>query len=221
MSEIIVYPWGDLQPGEYPAILGKYLAQLPIVTGPHPDSRACAVEIDGKFRLIWDHTAGEPPTVDAVANYQPKTPVEALAETIQARLDSRQMERTGVRPSPMGAIPRTRALAAAAMSISGWGLPETLTEEGVPELLSALYADPASNTSKSTPAPAKKRAVQYLRIMAAGTDFGAKYSEAFTAYERTASPGIRDLIAADTSEWLDLPCAPWDSVRSMFLALLV
>ena len=153
----------------------------------------------------------------------PLTDVEILAANIQARLDQRQLERTGIRPDPAGAVPRSRALAAAAMSLGGWGYPSVADLTGDSEvvaILAALYADPTSNTTAESSNTAKRRAVQYVRIMAEGAAFGEEYSDALTAYERTASPGIQASITADQRDWMALPCGPWETVRAMFLALL-
>lgn len=183
---------------------------------------------DDLFAADWDEAWGDPPTDAELAVWEEPAPepapsltdVENLANAIQARLDQRQMERTGVRPDPSGAVPRTRALAAAAMSLGGWGYPATLADEGVPEILAALYADPTSNTTEASSDTAKKRAVQYVRILKEGGDFGEQYSHGFTAYERTASPGIRTLITDDSRDWMSLACGPWETVKAMFLALL-
>lgn len=151
------------------------------------------------------------------------TDVEMLAATIQARLDQRQLERTGVRPDPAGAVPRSRALAAAAMSLGGWGYPSEADLTGDSEvvaILAALYADPTSNTTAESSTTAKRRAVQYVRIMAEGAAFGEEYSDALTAYERTASPGIQAAITADQRAWMALACGPWETVKAMFLSLL-
>lgn len=173
------------------------------------------------------------PTADQVAAWVPEvvepepdpplTDVEILAASIQARLDQRQLERTGVRPDPAGAVPRSRALAAAAMSLGGWGYPSEADLTGDSEvvaILAALYADPTSNTTAESSNTAKRRAVQYVRIMAEGAAFGEEYSDALTAYERTASPGIQAAITADQRTWMALACGPWETVKAMFLALL-
>lgn len=151
------------------------------------------------------------------------TDVEKMAAGIQERLDQRQLERTGIKPDPKGAVPRTRALAAAAMSLGGWGYPSVAALTGDAEvvaILAALYADPTSNTTAESSNTAKRRAVQYVRIMAEGAAFGEEYSDALTAYERTASPGIQGAITADQRDWMALPCGPWATVKAMFLALL-
>lgn len=153
----------------------------------------------------------------------PFTDVEKMAAGIQERLDQRQLERTGIKPDPKGAVPRTRALAAAAMSLGGWGYPSVAALTGDAEvvaILAALYADPTSNTTAESSNTAKRRAVQYVRIMAEGAAFGEEYSDALTAYERTASPGIQGAITADQRDWMALPCGPWATVKAMFLALL-
>jgi hypothetical protein len=175
--------------------------------------------------------AGANPDPAAVAAWAPDpdpepapvTDVEILAANIQARLDQRQLERTGIRPDPAGAVPRSRALAAAAMSLGGWGYPSVADLTGDAEvvaILAALYADPTSNTTAESSNTAKRRAVQYVRIMAEGAAFGEEYSDALTAYERTASPGIQAAITADQRTWMALACGPWETVRAMFLALL-
>ena len=163
------------------------------------------------------------PPVIPPAEQPPLTDVEILAANIQARLDQRQLERTGIRPDPAGAVPRSRALAAAAMSLGGWGYPSVADLTGDSEvvaILAALYADPTSNTTAESSNTAKRRAVQYVRIMAEGAAFGEEYSDALTAYERTASPGIQAAITADQRAWMALACGPWETVRAMFLALL-
>lgn len=185
-----------------------------------------------QYELVgWQEAWGEPPTEEELEAYTPPPPpdptpvtdVEILAANIQARLDQRQLERTGIRPDPAGAVPRSRALAAAAMSLGGWGYPSVADLTGDSEvvaILAALYADPTSNTTAESSNTAKGRAVQYVRIMAEGAAFGEEYSDALTAYERTASPGIQAAITADPRDWMALPCGPWENVRAMFLALL-
>lgn len=182
------------------------------------------------YRAQYPGLAVTPPTAESVANWKPPqesqenlTDVEILAASIQARLDQRQLERTGIRPDPAGAVPRSRALAAAAMSLGGWGYPSVADLTGDAEvvaILAALYADPTSNTTAESSNTAKRRAVQYVRIMAEGAAFGEEYSDALTAYERTASPGIQAAITADQRTWMALACGPWETVRAMFLALL-
>jgi len=205
----------------YSSKLGAYvLANRPV------GSRASARKVEGGYALVgWRSEDGEPPTLEQVEAWTPGTltDVEMLAATIQARLDQRQLERTGVRPDPAGAVPRSRALAAAAMSLGGWGYPSEADLTGDAEtmaILAALYADPTSNTTAESSNTAKRRAVQYVRIMAEGAAFGEEYSDALTAYERTASPWIQAAITADQRAWMALPCGPWESVKAMFLALL-
>lgn len=188
------------------------------------------MEHDG-IGFIIIQPEGANPDPEAVAAQAPPLPdppppltdVEKMAAGIQERLDQRQLERTGIKPDPKGAVPRTRALAAAAMSLGGWGYPSVAALTGDAEvvaILAALYADPTSNTTAESSNTAKRRAVQYVRIMAEGAAFGEEYSDALTAYERTASPGIQGAITADQRDWMALPCGPWATVKAMFLALL-
>jgi len=182
------------------------------------------------FSAEWNEAWGNPVTDDFLVTWEepepeqnPVTDVEKMAAGIQERLDQRQLERTGIKPDPKGAVPRTRALAAAAMSLGGWGYPSVAALTGDAEvvaILAALYADPTSNTTAESSNTAKRRAVQYVRIMAEGAAFGEEYSDALTAYERTASPGIQGAITADQRDWMALPCGPWATVKAMFLALL-
>lgn len=183
------------------------------------------------YEADWSEAWGEPPSDDFLAEWEepepeppaPLTDVEKMAAGIQERLDQRQLERTGIKPDPKGAVPRTRALAAAAMSLGGWGYPSVAALTGDAEvvaILAALYADPTSNTTAESSNTAKRRAVQYVRIMDEGAAFGEEYSDALTAYERTASPGIQGAITADQRDWMALPCGPWATVKAMFLALL-
>lgn len=222
--------------------LRAHFAGLPHVLGDLAESGFAVVapaDWDGDAWEYWRAQYPEiigkssQPAAEQVANWvpevqepEPETPltdVEKMAAGIQERLDQRQLERTGIKPDPKGAVPRTRALAAAAMSLGGWGYPSVAALTGDAEvvaILAALYADPTSNTTAESSNTAKRRAVQYVRIMAEGAAFGEEYSDALTAYERTASPGIQGAITADQRDWMALPCGPWATVKAMFLALL-
>lgn len=151
------------------------------------------------------------------------TEIERVQRTVQERLDKREFERTGVQPDPRGAIPQSRAWAAAAMLVGGWHYPSEadLSAGNNPAILAAIYADPEARTTADSPTDQKRKALHYMLVMLEGQLFGIAYQSQLSAYERTASGAIRTAIQNDnTRAWLDLPCGPWPTVRAMFVALL-
>lgn len=184
-----------------------------------PDAAVQILVVDGEAFVnvcpedfVW-------PTQADVAGWVPG-PFFPLAAKIQSRLAQREFERTGTMPGD-GAVPRSRAYAAAAMLLGAWGYPSDLTAAEAVADLAILYADPSANTSPASSDSAKKSAVQYLRVMREGARFGAAHSDKLGAYERTASPAIRQAIQDDASDWLALPCGPWQTVKAMFAAVLI
>lgn len=153
----------------------------------------------------------------------PVSDVEKTKRTVQERLDLREFLRTGVRPDPKGAIPESRAWAAAAMLVGGWHYPSEadLATTQNQAILAAIYADPDSKTTADSTTEQKRKALHYMLVMIEGQAFGIAYQAQLGAYERTASSAIRTAVQADNRDWLALPCGPYATVRAMFLALLV
>lgn len=184
---------------------------------------------DEYFEIVGGENLELPTEEDLEAWDPPSLPVApplvVLALKIQTRLADREQQRTGKRPTDGAAVPWSRALAAAAMILGGWGLPsvDDLTNDAATLAdLAYLYADPtAPNTTPNSTDTAKRQAVQYLRVMREGSRFGAVHAVALAAYQGYASGQVRADIAADTSDWLDLPCGDYGTIRDMFAAFLV
>lgn len=162
------------------------------------------------------------PAQQAAFQSNPLTDVEILQQSIQARLDGDEEKRTGVRPNPTGSVPLSRSWAAAAMIYGGWHYPSEadLAAGANPAILAAIYADPSTNTTAESPTEQKQKVLHFTLVMLEGQTFGLEYQSQLGAYERTASGAIREAIAADPRDWLDLPCHTWESVRAMFLDVL-
>ena len=208
----------------YPNTLGHFLDAV----FPRPPLQPppwIVVAAEGGCRLVyWPPGLGPAPTVQEVAAWSPSnvTDVEILQQTVQSRLDGDEEKRTGVRPNPTGAVSLSRSWAATAMLYGGWHYPseEDLATGANPAILAAIYADPTTNTTAESPVDQKRRVLHFTLVMLEGQAFGLEYQSQLGAYERTASGAIREAIAADQRDWLDLPCHTWESVRAMFLDLL-
>lgn len=165
---------------------------------------------DGSYQVV---PAPAPPEL---------SPIEQLFAQVQAKLDRDEYLRTGKEVDPKGAISRSRAWAATAMLFNGWHYPSEadLSAGNNPALLAAIYADPTTNTTEQSSTAQKRKVLHFTLVMLEGQRFGLQYAAELGAYERTASGQIRAALAVDASDWMELPCGRYATVRAMFLAVL-
>ncbi|MBN9415974.1 MAG: hypothetical protein J0I12_11085 [Candidatus Eremiobacteraeota bacterium] len=150
-------------------------------------------------------------------------PFLALFKAVQEKLDGDEFKRTGKVVDSKGAVSRARAYAATAMIFHGWHYP-SVADLSTPEnqaILAAIYADPTNDTTEQSSNTQKRKVLQNTLVMLEGQAFGVQYVAELGAYERTASGLIRAVIANDSRDWMELGCGPYETVRAMFLAVLV
>lgn len=212
----------------YSSKLGPYLL------ANRPGCQGVARQTPTGFALeFWDTEAdGIAPTEAEVEAWDPAGSVTELERNflkIQERLNSDEAKRTGRPVNPDGAVPLSRAIAATCMLAQGWHYPmeADLATEFNQFLLSRIYQDPTTNTNAESSADQKRRALHFTLVMLEGQSFGLAYQAQLGAYERTASGQFLADLAADTRDWLDLPCPKmhkdwpaFGSVRAMFQAIM-